>query len=238
MKIIPAIDIIDGKCVRLTQGDFSRQTNYHDNPVDVAKHFENAGLQRVHIVDLDGAKRSAIKNLDVLIKIASATSLEIRFGGGISKEQDITDVLNSGASLVTIGSLALKQPLLLEEWIKKYGTDKFFIGADSANNKVMIHGWQLEGGTDIFAFLEKMLAIGATNFFCTDIKKDGAMNGPSLELYEEIMEKFPGIQLTASGGITTLQDLEELKAAGCEGAIIGKAIYEHKISLEQLALFQ
>ncbi len=235
--IIPAIDIINGKCVRLTHGDFSKQKIYNDTPLEVAKQFEGAGLKRLHLVDLDGAKAGQIKNIQVLENIANATILHIDFGGGIKKEADVKAVFNAGACMATIGSLAVKQPELLAQWIARYGTAKFFIGADVYDEKIKISGWMEDGGINIFSFLKNMLAIGATQFFCTDIQKDGAMQGASVNLYEKIIRQFPGIHLVASGGVTTTNDIEMVKNAGCTGAIIGKAIYEGLISLPDLRKF-
>ena len=232
--IIPAIDIINGKAVRLTHGDYSKEKIYFENPADAAKQFEDAGLSRLHLVDLDGAKAGNIKNIKVLQNIANATSLQIDFGGGVKKEQDVKDILNAGASMVTIGSLAVKQPQLLQQWITDYGSAKFFIGADVLDEKIKISGWLQDGGIDIFSFLKNSMAIGATQFFCTDIKKDGAMQGASVDLYKKIIEQFPGIQLTASGGVSTITDIELVKEAGCSSAIIGKAIYEGLILLPDL----
>ncbi|MEP6712798.1 MAG: 1-(5-phosphoribosyl)-5-[(5-phosphoribosylamino)methylideneamino]imidazole-4-carboxamide isomerase [Ferruginibacter sp.] len=235
--IIPAIDIINGKCVRLTHGDFSQQKIYNENPVEVAMHFEDAGLQRLHLVDLDGAKAGQIININVLENIANATKLQVDFGGGIKKEEDVAAVFNAGAQMATIGSLAVKEPLLLAKWIENYGTDKFFIGADVYEEKIKISGWLEDGAVDIFSFLKNMLAIGATQFFCTDIQKDGAMQGASVELYRKIIQQFPGIQLTASGGVTTTNDIDLVKDAGCSGAIIGKALYEQTIVLSELSKY-
>ena len=235
--IIPAIDIINGNCVRLTHGDFSQQKIYNENPVEVAKQFEDAGLKRLHVVDLDGAKAGRIKNIKVLEAIANATTLQIDFGGGIKEESDVKAVFNAGAQMATIGSLAVKEPDLLAKWIDEYGTDKFFIGADVYEEKIKISGWLEDGAIDIFSFLKNMLAIGATQFFCTDIQKDGAMQGASVELYKKIIKQFPGIKLTASGGVTTTIDIELVKETGCCGAIIGKAIYEGLISLADLQKF-
>ena len=232
--IIPAIDIIEGKCVRLTHGDFSQQKIYNENPVEVAKQFEDAGIKRLHLVDLDGAKAGQIKNIRVLESIADATKLQVDFGGGIKQEEDVKAVFNAGAKMATIGSLAVKQPQLLQQWISDYGTEKFFIGADVYEEKIKISGWLEDGAIDIFSFLKNMLTIGATQFFCTDIQKDGAMQGASVDLYKKIIKQFPGIQLTASGGVTTTNDIELVKEAGCSGAIIGKAIYEGFISLTDL----
>ena len=235
--IIPAIDIINGNCVRLTHGDFSQQKIYNENPVEVAKQFEDAGIKRLHLVDLDGAKAGRIKNIKVLENIANATTLQIDFGGGIKEESDVKAVFNAGAQMATIGSLAVKEPDLLAKWIDEYGTDKFFIGADVYEEKIKISGWLEDGAIDIFSFLKNMLAIGATQFFCTDIQKDGAMQGASVELYKKIIKQFPGIKLTASGGVTTTIDIELVKETGCSGAIIGKAIYEGLISLADLQKF-
>lgn len=232
--IIPAIDIIDGQVVRLTQGDYDKQKVYHKDPVEVAKRLEGAGLRRLHLVDLDGAKAREIKNLGVLEKIADQTGLVIDFGGGIKTNNDVQAVLNAGAAIITIGSLAVKDPLLLEEWIAEYGTHKFLIGADVYDEKIRISGWLQDGGTDVFTFLQKMTGIGATRFFCTDIKKDGAMQGPAAGLYQKILTKFPGIYLTASGGVSSMEDIDAIKKAGCSAVIIGKAIYEGLFSLQQL----
>ncbi len=236
MTIIPAIDIINGKCVRLTKGDYAQQKVYNENPVEVAKQFADAGLQRVHIVDLDGAKTGKIVNIAVLEAIASATKLVIDFGGGIKNINDIGNVFSAGAAMATIGSLAVKHPELLEEWLMEFGADKFLIGADVLEGKIKISGWLEDGGIDIFTFIGKMIGLGATNIFCTDISKDGAMEGPSVELYKQIIEQHPEINLIASGGVTTMDDVMELKEIGCSGAIIGKAIYEGNISLQQLTL--
>ena len=234
MTIIPAIDIINGKCVRLTKGDYAQQKVYNENPVEVAKQFADAGLQRVHLVDLDGAKAGNIVNIAVLEAIASATNLVIDFGGGIKNINDVSNVFSAGAAMATIGSLAVKHPELLEEWLMEFGADKFLIGADVLEGKIKISGWLEDGGIDIFTFIGKMIGLGAANIFCTDISKDGVMEGPSIELYKQIMEQHPEINLIASGGVSNLNDVLELKAIGCSGAIIGKAIYEGNIPLQQL----
>jgi phosphoribosylformimino-5-aminoimidazole carboxamide ribotide isomerase len=234
MTIIPAIDIINGKCVRLTKGDYAQQKVYNENPVEVAKQFADAGLERLHIVDLDGAKAGKIINLSVLEAIASATNLVIDFGGGIKNINDVASIFNAGAAIATIGSLAVKRPELLEEWLMEFGAGKFLIGADMLDQKIKISGWLEDGGIDIFSFIGKMIGLGVTNIFCTDISKDGAMEGPSVTLYKQIMEQHPEINLIASGGVTTMDDVKELKAIGCNGAIIGKAIYEGNITLQQL----
>lgn len=234
MIIIPAIDIIDGKCVRLTQGDYARQKVYNEDPVSVAKQFEAAGIERLHLVDLDGAKTGKIVNLKVLEEIASATKLKIDFGGGVKTITDISNVFNAGASLVTVGSLAVQHPELLEEWLMEFGTHKFLIGADVLDGRIKISGWLEDGGINIFDFIAKMLGLGVTNIFCTDISKDGAMKGPSVELYKQIMEEHPEIHLVASGGVSNMNEVLLLKEIGCTGAIIGKAIYEGKVPLNAL----
>ncbi len=237
MQIIPAIDIINGKCVRLTKGDFAKQKVYNENPVVAAKSFEDAGLQRLHIVDLDGAKAGVIQNLKVLESIAANTKLVIDFGGGVKNINDVNSVLNAGASIVTLGSIAVRNPGIVEEWLMEFGPDKILIGADVLDDKIKISGWMEDGGITIFDFIGKMLALGAKNIFCTDISKDGVMEGPSVELYKKIMDQFPSIILIASGGVSTMEDVINLKDIGCNGAIIGKAIYEGKITLSQLSSF-
>jgi phosphoribosylformimino-5-aminoimidazole carboxamide ribotide isomerase len=236
MTIIPAIDIINGKCVRLTKGDYAQQKIYNENPVEVAKQYADAGLQRLHIVDLDGAKAGTIVNLKVLQTIATATNLVIDFGGGVKNIDDVNNVLNAGASMVTIGSLAVKNQLLLSQWLLQFGKDKFLIGADVLNKKIKISGWLEDGGIDINEFIEQMLAMGAINIFCTDIAKDGVMEGPSLQLYENIIEQHSAINLIASGGVSNIDDVKNLQSIGCKGAIIGKAIYEGLITLKQLSI--
>ncbi len=234
MTIIPAIDIINGKCVRLTNGDYTKQKVYNENPVDVAKQFEDAGITRLHMVDLDGAKAGSIINLKVLAAVASQTKLVIDFGGGVKKIDDIEDVFNAGASIATIGSVAVKHPELLEEWLMEFGADKFLIGADVLDEKIKISGWLEDGHINVFDFIGRMIGLGVTNIFCTDISKDGAMKGPSIDLYKTIMAEHPEINLIASGGVTTMEDVIKLKEIGCTGAIIGKAIYEETIALDEL----
>lgn len=234
MTIIPAIDIINGKCVRLTKGDYAQQKVYNENPVEVAKQFEDAGIQRLHVVDLDGAKAGTIINLKVLEAIAANTKLVIDFGGGIKKINDVESIFNAGAAIATIGSLAVKQPAILEEWLLEFGADKFLIGADVLDEKVKISGWLEDGGINLFDFIGKMIALGVTNIFCTDISKDGAMQGPSIDLYKRIMAEHPEINLIASGGVSNINDVIALNEIGCSGAIIGKAIYEGTVPLNPL----
>ena len=236
MTIIPAIDIINGKCVRLTKGDYAQQKIYNDDPVEVARHFAGAGLQRLHVVDLDGAKARKIKNITVLENIAAATSLVIDFGGGIKNISDVEAVFNAGASMVTIGSMAVKQPALLEEWLMEFGADRFLIGADILDEKVRINGWQEDSGINIFDFTGTLFSLGAKNIFCTDISKDGVMRGPSIDLYKKIIGQHPEINLIASGGVSNINDVIALKEIGCSAVIIGKAIYENLITLEELSI--
>jgi len=236
MTIIPAIDIIDGKCVRLTKGDYAQQKVYNENPLEVAKQFEAAGITRLHIVDLDGAKAGSIVNLKILETVAANTKLVIDFGGGIKKINDVESVFNAGAAIVTIGSMAVKHPELLEEWLMEFGADKFLIGADVLDEKIKISGWLEDGGINIFEFIGKMIGLGATNIFCTDISKDGVMQGPSIDLYKKIFEQHPEIKLIASGGVSNINDVIALQEIGCSGAIIGKAIYEGLITLDELSI--
>lgn len=234
--IIPAIDIIGGKCVRLSQGDYNKKEIYNDSPVEVAKQFEGAGLHRLHIVDLDGAKSGSIKNLKVLENVSSATRLKIDFGGGVKNIKDVSDIFSAGAQMVTIGSLAVKHFKILEEWLIEFGEDKFFIGADVLNEHIKIHGWIEDGGINIFDFLSDMTSLNIQNIFCTDISKDGMMKGPSVDLYKKIIQQFPQINLVASGGVSSINDIDNLKNIGCKGVIIGKAIYEGKLNLSQLSI--
>ena len=228
------MDIINGKCVRLSKGDYSKQIIYNDNPLQAAKSFEDAGLRRLHMVDLDGAKAGSIKNLNVLENISANTNLEIDFGGGIKTINDLSNVFNAGASIVTLGSIAAKNPEIIEEWMMEFGPGKFLIGADVLNEKIKISGWLKDGGINIFEFIGKMLASGVQNIFCTDISKDGMMKGPSVELYKKLLSSFSDINLIASGGVATIEDVIVLKEIGCSGVIVGKAIYEGRIKLEDL----
>ncbi len=237
MTIIPAIDIIDGKCVRLTQGDYAQKTIYNENPVEVAKSFEDAGLKRLHLVDLDGAKAGKVTNWKVLENIAAATNLVIDFGGGIKQKEDVELVLNAGARYATIGSLAVKNETIFSEWIENYDPERFLLGADVKNEKITVGGWLETTDIDVFAFIKKYTAKGINNIFCTDVSKDGLLQGPSVELYTKIVTQFPAINFIASGGVSSLDDLKALQNVGCSGAIVGKAIYEARISLEELKAF-
>ena len=237
MQIIPAIDIIDGKCVRLTQGDYAQKTIYNENPLEVAKAFEAAGIQRLHLVDLDGAKAAAVKNWKVLESIALHTKLVIDFGGGIKTDDDVALVFERGATLATIGSIAVANPTLFLSWVSVYGADRFFLGADVKDNLIAVNGWMQTSNIAIDSFISDYLAKGISNIFCTDVSKDGRLEGPSTALYQSLIQLFPNLKLVASGGVSSLQDLETLDAIGCAGAIVGKAIYENRISLESLQKF-
>lgn len=237
MQIIPAIDIIDGKCVRLTEGDYAQKTIYNEDPLEVAKAFEAAGIQRLHLVDLDGAKAGAVKNWKVLESIALNTKLVIDFGGGIKTNDDVALVFERGATLATIGSMAVANPTLFLSWVDVYGADRFFLGADVKDNYIAVNGWMQTSNIAIDSFISDYLAKGISNIFCTDVSKDGRLEGPSTALYQSLIQLFPKLNLVASGGVSSLQDLETLDAIGCAGAIVGKAIYENRISLESLQQF-
>lgn len=237
MEIIPAIDIIDGKCVRLTQGDYSQKKIYNEDPLEVALEFEDIGIKRLHLVDLDGAKEGKVINFKVLEKIANKTKLKIDFGGGIKTNEDIHSIFEAGARIATIGSLAVKNKLLFFSWLKKYGPEKILLGADVKNEKIAINGWLETTELSIFDFIKENMEQGIKNIFCTDISKDGLLEGPSIDLYKKIMIEFPKINLIASGGVANLKDLEDLKEIGCSGAIVGKAIYEKRITLTELKKF-
>ena len=235
--IIPAIDIIDGKCVRLTQGDYSQKKIYNEHPLEVAKEFEEAGLKRLHLVDLDGAKEGAVKNWKVLETLASKTNLIIDFGGGIKKEEDVKVVFNSGASFATIGSLAVKNEIEFVKWLLIYGADKFLLGADIKDEKIAVAGWLETTDIWVYDFMRKYIEHGVQQIFCTDVSKDGKLEGPSVDLYKNIISEFPDLHFIASGGVATIDDLYLLKEIGCKGAIVGKAIYENRISLNDLKQF-
>lgn len=234
IEIIPAIDLIDGKCVRLSQGDYTKKTVYNENPLKVAKEFEAAGIKRLHLVDLDGAKAGKIKNLSVLEKIASKTKLLIDFGGGVKTNEDFQSVLNAGAIYVAVGSVAVKQPEIFNKWIKEFGADKILLGTDVKNNKLSVSAWTETTEIDIFDFLESKIKQGIKTVFSTDISKDGMLAGPAIDLYKEIHKQFPKLKLIASGGVSKMEDVYAVEKAGCSGVIIGKAIYEGKISINEL----
>ena len=234
MEIIPAIDIIDGKCVRLTHGDYSQKTIYNERPLEVARAFEDAGIKRLHLVDLDGAKAGSVKNWKVLDAIAGKTSLLIDFGGGLKTEKDVQIVFDSGAALATVGSIAVKDEELFTSWLQLFGASKFLLGADVKDEKITISGWTEQTQIWIYDFIEKYTAKGLTQIFCTDVSKDGALQGPSTKLYQSIVEKFPKLHFIASGGVSNMDDVYRLEEAGCKGVIIGKAIYEGRIPLKEL----
>jgi phosphoribosylformimino-5-aminoimidazole carboxamide ribotide isomerase len=233
--VIPAIDIMHGKCVRLTQGDYASQKIYNEHPLEVARQFEDAGLKRLHLVDLDGAKDGRVKNWNVLETIAGKTNLIIDFGGGIGTVKDLQILFESGAAFATVGSIAVKNESLLREWMQLYSPEKFLLGADVRDEKISITGWTVDTDILVYDFIEKYMGAGVKQIFCTDIKLDGAMKGPSLELYKKILERFPELHFIASGGIRSLDDIYQLEESGCKGAIVGKAIYEGLIKLKDLA---
>jgi phosphoribosylformimino-5-aminoimidazole carboxamide ribotide isomerase len=237
MDVIPAIDIIGGKCVRLTKGDYTQVKQYSDNPAAMAKLFEEAGVRRLHVVDLDGAKASHVINLETLAAITASTQLHVDFGGGVKTQTDLDKAFDAGAKQITAGSIAAKNPKLVKAWIKEYGGQRIVLGADVLDGKVMVSGWQESSGIDLFEYLEDYLSVGIGEVICTDISKDGALQGPSFDLYEEILDRFPDIRLIASGGVSVYEDLVKLEALGLSGTIVGKAYYEGRISLEQLAQF-
>jgi phosphoribosylformimino-5-aminoimidazole carboxamide ribotide isomerase len=234
MRIIPAIDIIDGKCVRLTKGDYSTQKTYNNNPVEVAKEFEASGIKYLHVVDLDGAKSGHIVNHKVLNTIANETGLIIDFGGGVKTDADLKIAFDSGASQITAGSIAVKSPEIIYQWIATYGSDKIILGADCMNRKIAIQGWQDATEFDVIDFIKMYKTKGVDNVICTDIAKDGMLQGAANDLYSDILSAV-NINLIASGGIATIDDVLQMQQLGCEGVIIGKAIYEGRITLKQLS---
>ena len=237
MRIIPAIDIIDGKCVRLSKGDYNTKKIYNEHPLEIAKQYEAHGIEYLHLVDLDGAKASHIVNHKVLESIATKTSLKIDFGGGLKTDDDLRIAFESGAKQITGGSIAVKQPDVFKNWLSKFGADKIILGADANNEKIAISGWLEESDEDLIPFVKNYQKEGVQYVICTDIAKDGMLEGPSFDLYEKMLGQLPNIKLIASGGISTFDELPKLAQLGCEGTIIGKAIYENKISLKQLENF-
>jgi len=237
MEIIPAIDIIEGKAVRLSKGDYTQKKVYNEHPLEVARQFEDAGLKRLHLVDLDGAKAGRVTNWKVLENIAGKTGLVIDFSGGISSEKDVQITFESGAAYAAVGSMAVKKPVVFQDWLTAFGVEKFILGADVLEEKIMIKGWTEATEINIFNFLKHYRTKGIQQFFCTDISKDGLLQGSADDLYKKILAEVKDLKLIASGGVSSLQDLENLQAIGCHGAIVGKAIYENRISLNELALF-
>jgi len=234
IELIPAIDIIDGKCVRLTKGDYGQKKVYNDDPVAQAKEFEKLEMKRLHVVDLDGAKAKHVVNVDVLRGITAATGLKVDFGGGIKSDDDIEKAFAAGASLVTIGSIAVSQPDTFMRWLDRYGADKVILGADVRNGLVSINGWKEDSSEKLLPFLARYVKAGVKNVLCTEISRDGTLSGPSTDLYREVMEAFPGIHLIASGGVGRNEDIIELDEAGIPAVVFGKAWYEGKINLEEL----
>ncbi|HAY3550137.1 1-(5-phosphoribosyl)-5-[(5-phosphoribosylamino)methylideneamino]imidazole-4-carboxamide isomerase [Elizabethkingia meningoseptica] len=233
MRIIPAIDIIDGKCVRLSQGDYNTKKVYNENPLEVAKEFEDHGIKHLHLVDLDGAKSKQIINYKTLEQIASKTSLRVDFGGGIKSQKDIDIAFECGAHQITGGSIAVQEPEIFTKWIEQYGSEKIILGADCKNRKIATHGWLESSELDVIDFIRDYTQKGISYVICTDIAKDGMLEGTSNELYKEILENT-AVKLIASGGVSNMEDLHLLKEIGCEGVILGKAIYEGRIKLNEL----
>ncbi|MFR0676846.1 1-(5-phosphoribosyl)-5-[(5-phosphoribosylamino)methylideneamino]imidazole-4-carboxamide isomerase [Dysgonomonas mossii] len=235
IEIIPAIDLIDGKCVRLSQGDYEAKKIYNEDPLEVAKMFEDAGIRRLHLVDLDGAKAKHIVNQSVLEKIASNTSLVIDFGGGVQSDEDIEIAFNSGASMVTGGSIAVRNKDLFTSWITKYGADKIILGADCKDHKIAVSGWQEATSVEVIPFIGDYNQKGISKVVCTDISKDGMLQGPSIDLYKDILNVFPNLYLIASGGVSCFQDILDLEKSGVPAVILGKAIYENRVTLKELS---
>lgn len=234
IELIPAIDIIDGKCVRLTKGDYTQQTTYSDSPADVARRFEDMGFKRLHVVDLDGAKSRHIVNKKCLNDISRLTSLEIDFGGGLKTDDDIQAAFDNGADMVTVGSVAISAPDLFAKWIGTFGADKIILGADTRDGKVSINGWKEDSATDIFDMLDTYVSMGISKVLCTDISKDGTMQGPAISLYEEIMRRHPSLHLIASGGVSGNDDIVNLDKSGIPAVVFGKAFYEGRIDIDKL----
>jgi len=237
LTIVPAIDIIEGKCVRLSKGDYSRKKVYSEDPLEIARAFEDHGLSRLHLVDLDGAKEKHVINWRVLEKIAGNTNLVIDFGGGIKSEYDLDIIFNSGAHMATIGSIAVKDPELFFQWVIEFGAERIILGADVSDRKIAVSGWLEITEIDILEFLDNYLSRGVWKVLCTDISKDGMLEGTSFDLYAELVKKQPGMQLIASGGITSLDEIMRLEEIGVHSAVIGKAIYEKRITLEDLSRY-
>jgi phosphoribosylformimino-5-aminoimidazole carboxamide ribotide isomerase len=233
IELIPAIDIIAGKCVRLTKGDYEQKSEYGE-PLDMAREFQRIGFQRLHVVDLDGAKSKHVVNDKALKEITSETNLTVDFGGGIKTHTDIETAFNAGASMVTIGSIAVTQPNLFTWWLSKYGPDRIILGADVRNGKISINGWKEDSTEDLLPFLKKYVDAGVKNVLCTEISKDGTLAGPAFELYAQVMEKYPQLHLIASGGVSSIEDIKALDAIGVPAVVFGKAIYEGKINLQEL----
>ena len=234
IELIPAIDIIDGKCVRLTKGDYAQKTIYSDSPADMAKEFEALGFTRLHVVDLDGAKSKHIVNDKVLRDITTATRLVVDFGGGIKTDDDLEKAFDAGAKMVTVGSIAVTQPDLFGQWLSTYGPDRMILGADVRNGKISINGWKEDSAEDLLPFLQKYIDLGVKNVLCTEISKDGTLQGPATELYRSVIAAYPTLHLIASGGVSSEEDIDALERAGIPAVVFGKAIYEGRINLQSL----
>ena len=234
IELIPAIDIIGGQCVRLTKGDYDQKTVYRDSPAEVAKEFEDLGFKRLHVVDLDGAKSKHIVNDAVLKSITTETNLIVDFGGGIKTDEDIEKAFASGASMVTVGSIAVTHPELFMGWLEKYGAERMILGAEVRHGKISINGWKEDSEEDLLPFLKKYIDAGVRNVLCTEISKDGTLSGPAIDLYKEIMAAYPELHLIASGGVSSIDDIKALDKAGIPSVVFGKAIYEGKINLNEL----
>ena len=234
IELIPAIDIINSQCVRLTKGDYNQKTVYRDSPAQVAKEFEELGFKRLHVVDLDGAKSKHIVNESILKAITTQTQLSVDFGGGIKTDDDIEKAFAAGAAMVTVGSIAVTQPTLFIGWLKKYGAERMILGADVRNGKISINGWKEDSEEDLLPFLKKYIDAGVRNVLCTEISKDGTLQGPAIDLYQQIMKAYPQLHLRASGGISCIEDIHALEAAGIPAVVFGKAIYEGRIDLREL----
>ena len=235
MEIVPAIDIIDGKCVRLSKGDYNAQKTYSDNPLDVALRFQDAGIKRLHLVDLDGARSKHIVNYPVLEAITNHTDLTVDFGGGIKSTSDLETALGCGAAMVTVGSTAVTDPDLMQKWIEDFGQEHIILGADARDGKISVNGWKEDSVLTLSDFIRDYMKKGITQVLCTDINRDGMLQGPAVQLYRSLLKEFPGIKLIASGGVSSVQDLMDLKEAGLPAAIVGKAYYEGRITLDQLS---
>ena len=233
IELIPAIDIIEGQCVRLTKGDYDQKTVY-GNPLEMAQEFERIGFRRLHMVDLDGAKSKHIVNDEVLNRITTATNLIVDFGGGIKTDEDIRKAFDNGASMVTVGSIAVTQPELFLSWVEQYGAERLILGADVRNGKISINGWKEDSTEDLLPFLRRYIDAGVRNVLCTEISKDGTLQGPAIELYQRVMKEYPELHLIASGGVSSIEDIKSLDAAGIPAVVFGKAIYEGKINLQEL----
>lgn len=234
IELIPAIDIINGQCVRLTKGDYNLKTVYRDSPLEVVKEFEAIGFRRLHMVDLDGAKSKHIMNSSVLRRVTMETHLMVDFGGGIKTDEDIEKAFNSGASMVTVGSIAVTNPEIFMGWLEKYGANRIILGADVRHGKISINGWKEDSIEDLLPFLKKYIEAGVKNVLCTEISKDGTLSGPAINLYREVMNTYPQLHLIASGGVSSIEDIKALDAAGIPAVVFGKAIYEGKINLNEL----